>query len=79
MSDTVPRRIRNCRWALPLGLTLFLPAVLLPIEFIALLALVMVDGCVSRKATCASPATTLISLAFNCQTNLIDIIIVDLI
>ncbi|WP_278648227.1 hypothetical protein [Burkholderia lata] len=79
MSDTVPRRIRNCRWPLSSGLTLFLPAMLLPIEFIALLALVMVDGCASRVATCASSATTLISITFNCQINLIDITIVDFI
>ncbi|MBN3793403.1 MULTISPECIES: hypothetical protein [Burkholderia] len=79
VSDTVPRRTRNCRWPLPLGLTLFLPAMLLPIEFIALLALVLVDGCASRVATCASSATTLISITFDCQTNLIDMTIVNFI
>ncbi|MDR6498189.1 hypothetical protein J2785_001333 [Burkholderia ambifaria] len=79
MSDTVPRRILNCRWPLPLGATLFLPAMLLPIEFIALLALVMVGDCVSREATCTSSATTLIIVTFDCQINLIDITIVDFI
>ncbi|WP_175951837.1 hypothetical protein [Burkholderia sp. BCC0405] len=69
MSDTVARRIRNGRRPLPLGRMLFLAAMLLPIEFIVLFALMMVDGCASREAACASSATTLISVVFDCQTN----------
>ncbi|MBN3732947.1 hypothetical protein [Burkholderia sp. Tr-20390] len=79
MSDTVPRRIRSGWWRAPLGSTLFPPAVLPKIEFIALLALVMLGDCANREATRASSATTLIILTFDCQTNSIDLFIVDFI